>query len=168
MDKLVKKKSYSLDDYKIEIKTIEEGKAYIDKHSMNGVECPCCERFLKIYKRPITSTMARMIIKLYHLGGEWHHVRIIAKGISDTGTNDFSKLAYWELIKQGENNNPKKKNSGNWKITKKGKKFVLNQILVSSHAYVYNKNVLEFEGTDTTIIKSLGKDFDYSELMKNV
>ena len=150
------------------MESIKEGKIYLRQEFAKGTECPCCGQFVKLYKRKLGSVMGRAIIRLYNLGEGYHHVKEIIKGISATGTNDFSKLKYWQLIKEMPNlEDLDKKNCGYWKITQKGIEFVKQNIDVPSHVHIYNGKVLGFEDTTTNIIASLGNKFSYKELMNN-
>ena len=72
--------------------TIQEAKNFLKENFEKGCICPTCNKIVKKYVRPLNSVMARMLIRLYHLPEGWNHVSDIAKGISETGTNDFSKL----------------------------------------------------------------------------
>ena len=150
--------------------SIQEAKDYLRENFEIGVECPCCKQLVKLYKRRINNIMSRTLIRLYHLDQEqpiYHHVKDIVKDISDTGTNDFSKLSYWGLIeeKQKEPKETKTRTSGYWTITDLGKKFVTSQVDLPSYALVYNNRVLEFSKDKVNIEKSLGEKFNYKKLM---
>jgi hypothetical protein len=148
------------------METIQEGKTHLRENFEKGTECPCCGQFVKLYKRKFGSVMARTLIRLYNMPTTYNHVKDIVKGISDTGTNDFSKMKYWGLIEEMPNDDSGKKNSGYWMITEKGEKFALGQISIPSHAFVYNSMLQGFSNTQTNIIQALGKKFDYAELMR--
>lgn len=148
------------------IETLVEAKTYLRGSWKKGVSCPCCGQFVKLYKRKLSSVMSRMLIRLYHLPQGYNHVSKICKDISNTGTHDFSKLTYWGLIQEQVNTDTKKRTSGNWKITEKGCQYVEKRITMPSHVFVYNSKKQGFSETMTTITKSLGVKFNYSELMK--
>ena len=146
--------------------TIIEAKRHLRENFNTGTDCPCCGQFVKLYKRKLAATPSRMLIRLYSLLDGWNHVSEIVKGISSTGSNDFSKLAYWKLIEEkGNLNNDGKKNSGYWKITKKGRDFVENKIRIPSYVLIYNTKCYGFSDDETTIIGALGEKFSYNELM---
>ena len=111
--------------------------------------------------------MVRMLIKLYHLGEGAHHVREITKGISETGTNDFSKLLHWGMIQPVQNVDTSKRTSGYWSITDRGKMFVNGELAnVPKYVKIYNGQRIGFSEEKTTIIMALGNKFNYQELMK--
>jgi len=133
-----------------------------------GGACPCCDQYVKVYKRSISSTMARQLIRVYRLHGEgtWFHVRdAMAEG--DTGVSDFAKLERWGLIEKRphEPGDGGKRTSGYWRITPDGEKFVTGRGQVDEFALVYNNNHLGFEGGLITIFSCLGNKFDYKTLM---
>lgn len=132
-----------------------------------GANCPCCGQFVKRYRRPINSAQSRCLIRLYHLnktGPAYRHMSEIDP--TRGGSIGLSTLAAWELVVTLENEDKTKKCSGLWRITEKGKQFVLNKIQIPSHVYLYNTEVLGFDETkQINIIKALGKHFNYTELM---
>lgn len=152
------------------METLEEGKQFLRDNWEKGARCPCCTQFVKIYKRRIHHTMARMLINLYLLDlkeSRFYHTTEIQKELKLSGTADFAKLVYWELIEElEENQNENTKTSGFWKITEKGRLFVQNKISVPSHAKIFDARLLGFEGDQVSIKESFGKFFNYSELMK--
>jgi len=82
------------------------------------------------------------------------------------GGADFAKLRYWGLIMELENDNPKKKNSGIWIITKKGGEFLKSGKQIPKYALIYNGKFLDFDGDEIITIQSaLGNKFNYQELM---
>lgn len=149
------------------IETIKEAKEYLRSNFNEGVNCPCCNQFVKLYKRKLGSMQSQGLIILYNLSKEkdWIHVREITKNINLTG--DFAKMSYWKLIEERANTESTKKNSGFWRITQRGKDFVGNKIEIPSHALVYNSKCFGFSEEKTNIIKSLGKKFNYNDLMNN-
>ncbi len=157
------------------MQNLEEIKSFLRENMAKGVHCPACEQFVKVYRRPMHATMALTLIRLYHLDRldvfipRYHHVKEIVKGISDTGTNDFSKLRYWGLIEEEpKGSSLNKKSSGMWKITTDGINFVRGSIEVPSRVIILNKRFLGFTGEPVTIQKVLGERFNYHDLMKNL
>ena len=155
------------------METIKEAKDYLRKNFEKGVVCPCCRQFVKLYKRKINAVMSRTLIRLYHLDQDkpyfHHHVKEIVKDISDTGTNDFSKLLYWGLIEEKKKDPKisKTRTSGFWIITEKGKQFVECTLKVPSYVLVYNNVVLEYSKDLINIEDSLGENFNYKKLMNS-
>jgi hypothetical protein len=157
-----------------DIITIEKAKEFMRKHLRQGVECPCCKRLTMMYRRALSSVGCRMLIRLYlldkrnnHDGDAYYHVSVL-QSTDSTGTNDFSKLAYWGLIQERSNDNKSKRTSGYWRITGKGKNFVEGHSSLPSHVYIYNTQSFGFDDSEYWNIKrALGKKFNYEELMNS-
>lgn len=140
----------------------------MDKAKDKGAECPCCGQFVKVYRRTITSTMARQLITAHHKHADsWFHTRDVVLADS-AGAGDFSKLECWGLIMRqshapGEDG---KRTSGMWKLTRLGHDFVRGVTPVAQYALIYNGECLGLDGPPTFISHALGKKFDYNEIMR--
>ncbi len=141
-----------------------------------GADCPVCTQRVQYYRRSIYNKMARCLIVLYHLNrrdtSQYHHINDITKGVTDS-SGDFAKFLYWGLIEQKpkDDSDKKKKTSGFWRITEKGKRFVRGEVRVWKQAIVFNSKCYGFVTKDDqadslTIQQALGADFNYSELMQ--
>lgn len=155
---------------------IGDAKKYLRKNWEEGLECPCCGQFVKKYNRKVHSTMALCLIHLYRIhklswaDTQYHHVRDIVKGISSTGTGDFSKFKYFGLIKEmpKDYKDLKKRTSGFWGITSKGIDFVERRITIPARVQLYNTKVVGFDEQQVDIVEVLGEKFNYQELMKGL
>lgn len=154
------------------METIAEAKAHLNANYKEGVKCPCCEQFVKEYKRSIYARVARLLIELYKIdytfAGPYRYVHIddICRNVTDKGSGDFAKLQFWGLVHLEENEDTKKKTSGKWMITETGKEFVLRKRSVQKYVHILLNKVRKFSGPQVTIDDCLGKDFDYAELMR--
>lgn len=135
-------------------------KKVVDGESM---PCPCCQRHAQAYRRSIHHSVAAQLIKLHRLGGTAHAKELIMPNMS--GAGDLSKAKYWRLIEQLSGDDPKKKTSGHWRLTRLGRDFVKGEISILKYAHVWDDEVLAFSGPDVFIKDCLGDKFDYSELM---
>ena len=152
------------------MKTIEDAKNFLRGNYIKGCVCPCCGQFVKLYNRPIHTSMAKDLIRLYHIhnNDDWNKYYHISKIRTRTaGGGDFAKFLYWGLVKELEkdSNDASKRTSGYWKITDKGKQFVENRIKVEKHAIIYNSKLLKFSEDFVNIKDCLKDKFDYNELM---
>ena len=150
--------------YNLELKTPDEFKNWLMKQPEMEGECPCCGRYAKIWKYSVHSTLAKMLIILYRLGGEREFVHVRDFTFSNTSGRNFSILKLWGLIIPMENDDPKKRTSGFWKITNKGARFVRGEIAIQA-LQIYDGKALSSIGELLTIKECLGKKFDYEELM---
>lgn len=138
-------------------------------NSKDGIECPCCGQFAKVYERTIHSTVAAQLIRAYNLGAADNYIhvsKLLFRGSS--GIGDFPKAVYWGLIEEMPNDDPQKRTSGYWKLTREGVDFVLSNLGIPKYARVYNGHLLHppFTGRTVFIRDCLGKKFDYQELME--
>lgn len=146
---------------------MSEAKQYLRDNWENGVDCPCCGQFVKKYKDPLNSSRALSLISLYNQSSGWgEHIHISKiKGASGSG-GSFAQLKHWGLITDLVNTDTKKRKSGMWEITDKGRAFVLNQIAVPKYMYRFDGKCLGFSEELVTISKALGTKFDYTKLME--
>ena len=138
----------------------------------DGTECPCCDRYGKVYRRKFTSAMARFLIAMYRLDakepGTWvHALRDVAYKLGIGG--DYGKTLLWRLIEKRpggkDDGNP---DGGQYRITEKGRSFVEGRLRIEKHKFVYHDRVMQVEEgpvDELSIREALGAGFDYNELM---
>lgn len=157
----------------IENSTLKDSKAFLREGWEKGVDCPCCGQFVKQYKRKFNSSMAYALIIIYKLhikhGFEkWVKMNQEIANLGIPSSNvEYAKLRHWNLLEERGNSDESKRTSGNWRITKTGIRFFLNQITIPSHVFIYNNKIQGYSKTQTTVKKSLGKKFNYEELMNS-
>lgn len=135
------------------------------KNNKDGLTCPCCNRFAKIYKRRLHATIASQLIKLYKLGGanNYIHTKHLVVG---SGISDFSKAKYWGLIEA----NPElptdgKKTNGTWRLTNKGVNFIKGNSTISKYILIYQDAPLGESSESVNIYDVLEDKFNYQQLM---
>lgn len=155
--------------------TVDEAKAYLKVKAADGVLCPCCGQFVKVYPRPITGSMAYTLILIYRyfqkpIHEDWLHVANYIHGLglpANLYGGDFAKLRHWGLIEQKDGERDDGSNRiGYYRITEKGKQFVLGKATVPARARIFNKKCYSLTGKEISIRQALGKKFNYEELMK--
>lgn len=130
--------------------------------------CRCCGGKTKLYRRKLNSGMAAASVWLWaNHEMEYAHLAQDASRII-LRNRDYSKLELWGLIEQQPNADPSKRTSGIWRLTDQGRLFALRRIEVASHVFLRSPgNELEgWENTTTDVMQSLGKHFNYHELMR--
>lgn len=151
---------------------IEEAKQQLMKTKDDKmIKCPCCDQQVKLYRRPLNSTMAYGLILVARYfeksdAEEWLHVESYFKtrdGAPPSLRGDFAKLRYWDLveIKSGTSGASRQ---GLYRITDKGKEFVSNRLSLPRKVFIYNKKVVGFSDEKTTIAQALGDQFNYALL----
>ena len=140
-----------------------EVKDWLAENMDGGVACPACTQMVKLYRRKITSPMARGLIKQYRVAGrEYAHSASVAR----EETHEFSQLAWWGLVEEHDGRRDDGGRAGWWRISDLGESFVRGEVAVPKYVYVYNKQVhLRDPRRKVYIRDALGTKFDYAELM---
>ena len=137
----------------------------------DGARCPCCDKYVRRYRRKFNSSMARSLIWLVR---EWQSGRHTAGWIDVPNsaprwllrTNQLPTVRWWGLIERSSDDpNAAIKHSGYWRPTPMGELFAEHRITVPKTAVTYNGEVVSFEGGSCWIDECLGVKFNYSELM---
>lgn len=154
---------------------LEAAKLWVQQNLRDGVTCPCCKQYCRMYRRKLNSTMALALILIYqffkknpHAG--WLHVAaflVKVKRDSSIAGGDVVKLRYWGLIERapGERDDGSDR-VGRYRITEVGKQFVEGKIAVPRYVYLYNQLLLRLSEEMTTIREALSDRFKYDELMQ--
>jgi hypothetical protein len=160
--------------------SLEEAKKWLRTHFSKGATCPCCNQFVKLYKRSLNKSCAYVLLLMacYFRGDqveEWLHVpSYIAEMVSDhprraaAVRGDWAKLKFWGLIEEKPDvradGSPR---VGYWKLTPLGRQFVARQVKVPSHVYIYNGEALHRPvEQQISIDDALGTEFSYDEIMR--
>ena len=143
--------------------SLDKAKQKLRENFEAGIECPCCGRLVKAYKRKLNSGMARALIIIHKLtkDGTYIHVQneFVKLGLKAT-TMDYAYAEKWKFIYADPDQN------GYWRITSKGSDFVYDEINVPEYCLVYNGKVYKWSDNDISIKTALTTSFDYAELMK--
>lgn len=133
-----------------------------------GYVCPCCNSFIKVYKRSFNSNMAIALIVLYHNRGlGFAHLEnlLSEKGYKRCGDASYLKhYGFIEALKEERKDGSSR--NGKYKITGRGMLFVENKLTASSKFLMKQNKCLGFEGKEINILDALGEKFDYTKLMK--
>lgn len=149
------------------METIAESKQFLKKNYDKGCICPACGQFVKLYKRKLNSGMAVTLIHMYNYNAyAWINVKDFLREKKLRNNHDWTLLKYWGILEE----KPGKpghggKTLGEWRITNKGREFVLNRLSVPKRILIYNSQFQGFDTDITSIINSLGEKFIYRELM---
>lgn len=148
--------------------TIEEAKKYVRDHIEQGVLCPCCGQYCKLYKRKITSAMAWGLAMIYKrcksTGVKVLHIENFFKSQDCPSSirGDITKLRHWDFLVRR-----KDLGAGIYELTDFGEQFVRNEIHVPRSVSIYNNKVYRWDKKHTTMRMSLKDKFDIDELLKN-
>jgi len=154
--------------------SLEDAKAFVQRHLHDGVSCPACGQFCKVYKRPINSTMAFALCRIYQHFAKypnhvWLHIPQFLTQVRHASLSggDVVKLRYWGLIERvAGTRDDGSDRIGCYRITEVGKQFVEGRVAVPKYVYLYNQLLLRLSEEMTTIREALGEKFKYDELMR--
>lgn len=153
--------------------SLEEAKQWLRDRFDEGASCPCCNQFVKLYRRKLNSFMAYALILIDRYfrqsnANEWLHVPsyLIEQNAPD---RECAKLRYWGLIEECTGGRPDgSPHAGFYKITELGKSFVRRDVRVARYIFLYNKHPVKREEWETIdIYEALGEKFSYEELMRS-
>lgn len=153
--------------------TLKEAKQQLRDNFEKGTDCPCCGQFVKRYKRKINSGMAIFLVGLYRLDKKdtrnvFTNEEIYGEVGVKQGARDHAAMKHWGLIVEPDIEVPEaKRKNGLWAITQLGRDFIEGKITLPSHLFIFNSKCIGFTHTQTTIQDSLGKHFNYQELMSS-
>lgn len=153
---------------------LEAAKAFVQQHLRDGVTCPTCGQFCKVYRRKLNSTMAYALVLIYthfklHPEHPWIHVAsflVNTKRDSSVAGGDVVKLRFWGLLERAPGDRDDGSDRvGRYRMTEIGRQFVEGRIAVPRYVYLYNQMLLRLSEEMTTIQDALGDRFRYDELM---
>jgi hypothetical protein len=153
-------------------KTLSEARVEFFDMLRAGTKCPCCDRFGKIYRRKLNSSMALTLIRMFnHEKKQSGWIHMISVGNFDLPSRDYGTLMHWKLTEE----KPGKKPDGNpekgyYRLTANGRAFVLKQIRVPKYVYLFDNILLDVDEPEkdetVNISEALGNRFNYTELME--
>jgi len=140
-------------------------------------ECPCCARRARARKRKLSSTMARYLAAMAaaQIESRGAPVDVTKLPIYQSGTQrgDYAYMRHWGLIERlpeildNQDGGP----SGVWRVTEMGYAFVWGRVLVPSHAWILDNELVRDMGADgfteqlVSFTEALGARFDYDEVV---
>lgn len=141
-----------------------EARAYIMRDRFgDGVHCPVCDQFAKVYRRRLNASMVRALIDMYKAGGirDYVHTPTLLKG----RRGEEARLSYWELTEELTERREDGGKRGYWRVTRRGELFLHGVVTVPAYALVYDSQLLRLGGEPTNVLDALGTKFDLAELM---
>ena len=162
--------------------SLEDAKKWLRVRFGKGATCPCCQQFVRLYKRGFSKSSAYVLLlmaRYYRTAQpeEWLHVpSYIAEMSADNPRRaaavrgDWAKLKFWGLIEE----KPEVRADGSprvgyWRMTPLGRQFVNREVKVPAYVYIYNSEPLQRAVEEQiTIDDALSTEFSYAELMSEV
>jgi hypothetical protein len=154
------------------VTTIKQARDYVARGRVNGVYCPCCNKFVKAYRRKLNATMAAALVWLVkHLESTGLPVAHIPTSAprSIVRSNQLSTLKHWGLVESVRVPSPDGQatpESGGWRPTELGIAFAQNKATISSHVVIADDQTVDADaGPQINVITALGAKYDYKTLI---
>lgn len=132
-----------------------------------SVDCPCCDRLARIYKRPLYAVMAKFLCDLarltFELESEWVHVDKLSPK-----NGNYAFLVHWGFAFPADKRSEVSNALGFWRITPAGLAFAKGATRASASVKLFQNTPVEWDKKTVSIEEALKKQFDYFELMKGV
>ncbi len=154
--------------------TLEEARAFVRANQRSGTKCPCCDQYVKLYRRTLNGTMLYALSIIYRYGGsDWLHVPSFlsreATGQMAVAVRggDWAKLKYWRFIEEKDIIRDDGSNrSGYWRITDDGVAFLREEFTTPSAVFIYNDKLVGFDEQKFVSAGDIKhKHFNFRELM---
>lgn len=143
--------------------TIEHSREWLDENRHEGVSCPSCEQYVKVYRRTINGGMVRTLATMYQKAGlEFVHVPSLKV---DTN-HEVSQLAWRGLVEEEKRVREDGGRAGFWRVTVAGALWLKGVTSAPKYAIVYNNKVLELTEDDTVRVSDVKtKNFNLQEVI---
>lgn len=145
--------------------TLREARDWVSDRLTGGVQCPCCDRKVRLYKRTINRGMAVALATMYAAAKtDWAHKPTVLRGVG-SAARDESLLTHWGLFEESLGVREDGGRAGWWRVTEDGERFLRGALTVPRHVYLLNNQPLLFEGEHIDIHDALGNHFDLQKLL---
>ena len=131
-----------------------------------GVRCPCCGQFAKVYRRKLNRTMVKALHTLQKAGGYGFFVHAQSFLSSNAFGGDVGKLRHWGLVEELQERRDDGGRAGYWKVTQRGLAFLAGIMWVPKYAHLYDGRLLRHSG-DNVSIAQVAVEFRLDDLMND-
>jgi hypothetical protein len=141
--------------------------------SDKGARCPCCNKWVKKYDRPLNHTMVACLYWLvarFEAQGSKGWIDVPAEGpLWLQKSKQHTILAWWGLVERAPNTgDPTKKHLGLWRPTFLGIQAARGQVTVPKSVCTLNGEVLWVSPKQVRVADVRGVTFSYQDTMKPV
>jgi hypothetical protein len=143
--------------------TLAELRDWLNSLLQDGVHCPCCGQYAKLYRRKINAGMARALIVSYRIGGgDYVHV-------TQLGSHEIAQLQWWQLVEEMPAKRPDGGRTGWWRPTGLGMDWIYRRARVPKYVLVYDGALqAKPHGDPISVADALGSKFNLADLMEGL
>ena len=135
-----------------------------DQMKGKGAFCPCCDRWTKVQPRPLNKKMVSGLYWIFENSKPGHYIDVATTGPRWlVQSNQHTTLKHWGLLESRSNDDPKKKCSGWWRVTKKGRRVLFGE-QIEKFAIIYNDKCDAHKGP-MVVLDDIVDYFNYEEIM---
>lgn len=154
--------------------TLAEARALVIAKRSDGIDCPCCGQFAKVYKRKLSAAMAEAMIVIERATREtrtqpFHMGQLLDARATDRtakGGGEPMRLRFHGLVNLVSGTRADESwRVGYYVITDFGVRFVLNEYRAPKYAYLYAQECLGVSEETISVVEALGNRFSYRDLM---
>lgn len=130
--------------------TVQQAREIVRSRRDDGIHCPCCDRYVKVYRRSITRSQVLFLAHLYRLARQEANlagvapevIRVDARDIKGQHMRggDYAKLTLWGLVDSPADT------PGLWRINPKGVAWLYGDVSVDRYAHVVDGELLRYSG----------------------
>lgn len=127
---------------------------YVEKRirRKQGVRCPCCRKVCKLRAGTISKPMLVSLVKMY--------LKLEGVGSLRDGNGDYAKLRHWGLVVQ--------LGRGRWRLTPRGREFLLGHVEVPRVAVTYNRRCYELKEGPVSVFQCYGSRSGFLAMVARV
>ena len=151
--------------------TLKQAKEWLRERAPKGARCPCCNQKVQIYARRLGEEHCEFLANLLRhkrdpFLDDWVH-HAVANTYGNKNSRGYTTIRWFGLAEtyKCEDDNPKKRMSGMWRITRMGWDFLDNKVRVPKYIYTYNAEVLNTSDETVTVHDALPNGYNYTEMM---
>jgi hypothetical protein len=132
----------------------------------DGAPCPCCTQKVKIYDRPLNTTMVRSLIAFWReYGRAWGSLPDLRRKVNLHHSNQEAQLAHFGPMEDMRERREDGGHAGMWRVTAFGEDWLHDRVAVPHKARQYNARKLGLVG-EPKKISDIIDGFDLREVMR--
>ena len=127
--------------------TVREAREYIKENVVDGVACPCCGSWNRVYSRRLNRAKVRELREIFAYADDrgelYDFVNVPASGVS-LRNREYPKLRFWGLLEPRDPDVGSGEGTGWWRVTPQGVAFVRGRLELPNKVLEYRSRVLRF------------------------